>query len=135
MYNFRTKTISFRCQKLKIFRRIYFAQTSYVIMYNDINGLRRIYKSELFNFCQTLKSRNTILMQKLVNFLSDAGKDNVIKQLEREAKELAFNMPGREVEQIFNKPKLSYFVPQESQEEESRQSHPLNSILNLAGFA
>ncbi|XP_024029190.1 vicilin [Morus notabilis] len=62
-------------------------------------------------------------------------KDNVIKQLEREAKELAFNMPGREVEQIFNKPKLSYFVPQESQEEESRQSHPLNSILNLAGFA
>lgn len=66
-----------------------------------------------------------------------AGKDNMIKQLEREAKELAFNMPGREVEQIFNQPRLSFFVPQErSQEEEGhRRSHPLNSILNLAGFA
>ncbi|POO02125.1 Bicupin, oxalate decarboxylase/oxidase [Trema orientale] len=72
------------------------------------------------------------------NFI--AGKDNIIKQLEREAKELAFNMPGREVEQIFNQqPKMSHFVPQDQsqqQQEEGRsRSHPLASILNVAAFA
>ncbi|XP_060959631.1 vicilin Jug r 2.0101 [Cannabis sativa] len=67
------------------------------------------------------------------NFI--AGKDNIIKQLEKEAQELAFNMQGSEVEQIFNQPKLSYFVPQQQQEEGRGQSHPLSSILNLAGFA
>ncbi|XP_062108267.1 vicilin Jug r 2.0101 [Humulus lupulus] len=66
------------------------------------------------------------------NFI--AGKDNIIKQLEKEAQELAFNMQGSEVEQIFNQPKLSYFVPQQQQEGRD-QSHPLSSILNLAGFA
>ncbi|KAL5541526.1 hypothetical protein UlMin_009236 [Ulmus minor] len=65
-----------------------------------------------------------------------AGRDNMLRQLEKEAKELAFNMPGQEVEQILNQSKLSCFVPVESQQEgRGRTSHPLvNSILDLAGF-
>lgn len=41
--------------------------------------------------------------------------------MEREAKELAFNAEGEEVEQIFNSQKLSYFVPKLENEQEEQQ--------------
>ncbi|XP_060179384.1 vicilin Cor a 11.0101-like [Lycium barbarum] len=42
------------------------------------------------------------------NFL--AGQQSIWKNVEREAKELSFNLPGREVEQILQKQDQSYFV-------------------------
>ncbi|KAH0637167.1 hypothetical protein KY289_037082 [Solanum tuberosum] len=42
------------------------------------------------------------------NFL--AGKQNIWRNIDREAKELSFNMAGREVEKIFQKQDESYFV-------------------------
>ncbi|KAF9622586.1 hypothetical protein IFM89_032485 [Coptis chinensis] len=52
-----------------------------------------------------------------------AGQENVLNQLEREAKELAFNMPAKEVEAIFNNQRQSVFLPgpnQRQQREEGR---------------
>ncbi|TMW80703.1 hypothetical protein EJD97_016452 [Solanum chilense] len=42
------------------------------------------------------------------NFL--AGKQNIWRNIDKEAKELSFNMAGREVEEIFQKQDESYFV-------------------------
>ncbi|CAN1766154.1 Vicilin Cor a 11.0101 [Linum perenne] len=40
-----------------------------------------------------------------------AGKDNVMSKMEREALELGFGAPGKEVEQIFNNQKEVFFFP------------------------
>lgn len=66
------------------------------------------------------------------NFL--AGKDNVMNQVETEAKELAFNVEGQEADRIFNNQKQSYFVPQHGQREEGSRRHPLNSILDFGAI-
>lgn len=62
-----------------------------------------------------------------VNFL--AGRENIINQLDREAKELSFNMPATEVEEMFQKQRNSHFMagPQ-------RRQTALVSILDFAGF-
>ena len=67
------------------------------------------------------------------NFL--AGQNNIINQLEREAKELSFNMPREEIEEIFERQVESYFVPMERQSRRGQgRDHPLASILDFAGF-
>jgi len=67
------------------------------------------------------------------NFL--AGQENIINQMEREAKELSFNMPRGEIEEIFGNQRESYFVPKERQSQRGQgRDHPLASILELAGF-
>ncbi|KAF3621969.1 hypothetical protein FXO38_26983 [Capsicum annuum] len=69
-----------------------------------------------------------------VNFL--VGKQSIWSDIETEAKELAFNMPTKEVEEIFQKQEESYFVPgpeQRERGEEGRwvQEHHLSSILDF----
>ncbi|PHU21852.1 hypothetical protein BC332_06959 [Capsicum chinense] len=69
-----------------------------------------------------------------VNFL--AGKQSIWSDIETEAKELAFNMTTKEVEEIFQKQEESYFVPgpeQRERGEEGRwvQEHHLSSILDF----
>lgn len=54
-----------------------------------------------------------------------------MNQVETEAKELAFNVAGKEADGIFNNQKQSHFVPQQGQREESSRSHPLTSILDF----
>ncbi|XP_015868106.3 vicilin Jug r 2.0101 [Ziziphus jujuba] len=53
------------------------------------------------------------------NFI--AGRDSIVMKMERAAKELAFNVEGEEVEQIFGSQKLSYFVPKLETEQEELQ--------------
>ncbi|KAF3457105.1 hypothetical protein FNV43_RR01762 [Rhamnella rubrinervis] len=68
------------------------------------------------------------------NFL--AGKESMMNQVEREAKEVAFNVEGEDMEQIFNKQKLSYFVPQQQSQQQGQRGRdqPLSSILDFADF-
>lgn len=67
------------------------------------------------------------------NFL--AGQDSIINQLEREAKELSFDMPREEIEELFGSQRESYFVPADRQSPRGRgRDHPLASILNFTGF-
>lgn len=70
------------------------------------------------------------------NFL--AGRDNIMNQVEREAKELCFNAPGELVERIFRNQKESHFVagPQERhrREEEEGRGQPLESVFQLSGL-
>ncbi|KAI3975404.1 hypothetical protein MKX01_004491 [Papaver californicum] len=40
-----------------------------------------------------------------------AGRNNVLSQIERQAKELAFNIPAREVEEILNNQQETFFFP------------------------
>ncbi|XP_042482210.1 vicilin Jug r 6.0101-like [Macadamia integrifolia] len=40
-----------------------------------------------------------------------AGKENVIQQLEKEAKELSFGVPEKQVDEVFNSQKESFFFP------------------------
>ncbi|XP_043693277.1 vicilin Cor a 11.0101-like [Telopea speciosissima] len=40
-----------------------------------------------------------------------AGNENVIQQLEKEAKELSFGLPEKEVDEVFNNQRESYFFP------------------------
>ncbi|XP_059660480.1 vicilin Cor a 11.0101 [Cornus florida] len=51
-----------------------------------------------------------------------AGRRNIINQMEREAKELAFNVPAREVEAIFRNQNEEFFFrgPHQQQEQEGR---------------
>ena len=59
----------------------------------------------------------------LVSSLFDClGKGNVMNKLEKEAKELAFNSPAREVERIFNLEDGDLFFqgPKEREEEYGR---------------
>jgi hypothetical protein len=39
------------------------------------------------------------------------GKGNIVNEFEREAKELAFNLPSREVERIFKNQDQVFFFP------------------------
>ncbi|KAK6913966.1 Cupin 1 [Dillenia turbinata] len=70
------------------------------------------------------------------NFL--AGQENVLNQLEKEAKELSFNTRAEEVEEIFKNQKDSYFVagPKEFEEREEKggRGQRLSSILDFAAF-
>ncbi|OVA05422.1 Cupin 1 [Macleaya cordata] len=47
-----------------------------------------------------------------------AGRDSMLNQIEKEAKELAFNLPAREVEEIFNNQKETFFFPGPSHRQE-----------------
>lgn len=49
-----------------------------------------------------------------------AGKKNVVSQFEREAKELAFGVPVREVDRIFNKQTGEYFLEGPNNREQGR---------------
>ncbi|KAK6913959.1 Cupin 1 [Dillenia turbinata] len=67
------------------------------------------------------------------NFL--AGQENVLNQLEKEAKELSFNTRAEEVEEILKNQKDSYFVagpPKEFEEREEKggRGQRLSSILD-----
>ncbi|KAJ4822089.1 hypothetical protein Tsubulata_041574, partial [Turnera subulata] len=68
------------------------------------------------------------------NFL--AGKNNIMNEVEREAKELAFNVPGEQVEKIFKNQKESHFVagPRQRQGEKQGRGHPLETVLDLPGL-
>ncbi|KAE8658343.1 Vicilin GC72-A [Hibiscus syriacus] len=68
------------------------------------------------------------------NFI--AGKDNMMKQMDSEAKELAFGLPSKFVDEIFSGPKESYFVSRQSQQrgDEESRGKPMNSILDLTRF-
>jgi len=66
----------------------------------------------------------------LVDFcLVCEGRENIINLLDREAKELSFNLPAEEVEEMFQRQRKSYFMagPQ-------REQSALVSILDFAGF-
>ncbi|KAI3947011.1 hypothetical protein MKW98_003574 [Papaver atlanticum] len=65
------------------------------------------------------------------NFL--AGRENVMNQMSREAKELGFNVQAKEVEEIFNNQKESFFLPG-PQQQQQKHDVPLNSIYDFAGF-
>ncbi|MCL7045940.1 hypothetical protein MKW94_016751 [Papaver nudicaule] len=72
------------------------------------------------------------------NFL--AGRENVMNQMSKEAKELGFNVQAKEVEEIFNQ-KESFFLPgpqqqQQKQQREEGEAHHvlLSSINDFAGF-
>ncbi|KAJ8426328.1 hypothetical protein Cgig2_009364 [Carnegiea gigantea] len=62
-----------------------------------------------------------------MNFL--AGQENIINLLDREAKELSFNLPAEEVEEMFQRQRKSVFMagPQ-------REQSALVSIVDFAGF-
>ncbi|KAH9605154.1 hypothetical protein KSS87_014617 [Heliosperma pusillum] len=75
------------------------------------------------------------------NFL--AGQENMINQLDDEAKELAFKMPARQVEEMFMKQQNSFFMagPQQQQRQQQQQQQPqrkgespLLSVLSFAGL-
>ncbi|KAL5704859.1 hypothetical protein ACHQM5_023229 [Ranunculus cassubicifolius] len=69
-----------------------------------------------------------------------AGKGNLLNQLEREAKELSFNMPASEVEEILNNQKQFVFLPgpnqrqQQEQREGQHGSFILESLVNIIPF-
>ncbi|XP_038982035.1 vicilin Car i 2.0101-like [Phoenix dactylifera] len=68
-----------------------------------------------------------------------AGSNNILKQMDRMTKELAFDQPAREVDEVLNAPREEVFMagPQEREREseggEGRDG-PLESILEFAGF-
>ncbi|PIA31706.1 hypothetical protein AQUCO_04900178v1 [Aquilegia coerulea] len=62
--------------------------------------------------CFDIKARNN-------RMYALAGNNNILKQLQRESKELSFNVPARQVEEIFNKQQESWFFPGPEQ----RQQH------------
>ncbi|PIA50993.1 hypothetical protein AQUCO_01100067v1 [Aquilegia coerulea] len=68
-----------------------------------------------------------------------AGQNNLLNQLQREAKELAFNKPAREVETILNNQRQSVFLPgphQHQQREHSEEGRHggLLSIADVLAF-
>lgn len=68
-----------------------------------------------------------------------AGKNNVVNQMDREAKELAFGVPSRLVDEVFGQSKQDVFVrgPEQQRKEEAeeeRGGRPLSSVLEFAGF-
>lgn len=79
---------------------------------------------------------DVIYMHVMRDIYMHAGKESMVNEVEREAMELAFNVGGEDMEQIFNKQKLSYFVPQQQsqQQGQQRRDQPLASILDFAGF-
>jgi hypothetical protein len=78
-----------------------------------------------------------LIVYELTNVFVYVGQDNIINQFEREAKELAFNMPAEEIDQIFKDipREFSYFVPSDRQSQQRQgRDHPLASILGFKGF-
>ncbi|XP_050219262.1 vicilin Jug r 2.0101 [Mercurialis annua] len=67
------------------------------------------------------------------NFLA-GQKDNIMKQIEREANELSFNAPAELIEKIFRNQKESHFVPQQSQRQQRGEERTFPSILEFDGF-
>ncbi|KAM3326541.1 vicilin Cor a 11 [Capsicum chacoense] len=63
-----------------------------------------------------------------------AGKQNIWRNVDREAKELSFNMPGREVEEIFQKQDQSYFVTGPGQQREKGEQGKRGQELNLSSI-
>ncbi|XP_059310578.1 vicilin Car i 2.0101-like [Lycium ferocissimum] len=61
-----------------------------------------------------------------MNFL--AGQKSIWRNVDREAKELSFNMPAREVEEILQKQRQSYFV---AGPEQRQQQQYVSSILDF----
>lgn len=53
-----------------------------------------------------------------------AGQNNVLNQLGREAKELSFNMPARDVEAVLNNQRHSGFLPGLNQRQQKRGGTP-----------
>lgn len=99
-----------------------------------ING-----KNNQRNFLAGKRSIMLIDDQELLKFNYSVfvyvGQENIIKQMEREAKELAFNLPREEIEKIFGNQRESYFVPKERQSQRGQgRDHPLASILDFTGF-
>ncbi|XP_038882302.1 vicilin Car i 2.0101 [Benincasa hispida] len=67
------------------------------------------------------------------NFL--AGRENIMNEVDREAKELAFNVEGKQAEEIFKSQKESFFTEgPEGGRRRSMERSPLMSILKLAGY-
>lgn len=62
----------------------------------------------------------------------NVGKENVWKEVEREAKALAFGIPAKEVEEILRKQDESYFVAGPHQQQ--GKQHRISSILEFGGF-
>ncbi|OMO85650.1 Cupin 1 [Corchorus olitorius] len=67
-----------------------------------------------------------------------AGKNNLVRQMDSEAKEISFGIPSKLIDEVFNKPQESHFMsfsPQQRQprEEEMRgNNNRLSSILEFA---
>nr|prf major storage protein [Theobroma cacao] len=63
-----------------------------------------------------------------------AGKKNLVRQMDSEAKELSFGVPSKLVDNIFNNPDESYFMSfsQQRQRRDERRGNPLASILDFA---
>lgn len=68
-----------------------------------------------------------------------AGRNNVVSKMERQAKELAFGVPSKLVDEVFSRQQEEMFVrgpqsqqPREREEEEEGRRQPLNSILEFA---
>ncbi|XVE81649.1 hypothetical protein DITRI_Ditri15bG0082200 [Diplodiscus trichospermus] len=64
-----------------------------------------------------------------------AGKKNLMRQMDSEAKEISFGVPSKLVDEIFNNQEESYFVPfsqQRQRESEERRGTPLASFLDFA---
>ncbi|KAE8650351.1 hypothetical protein Csa_011687 [Cucumis sativus] len=67
------------------------------------------------------------------NFL--AGRENIMNEVDREAKELAFNVEGKQAEETFKSQKESFFTEgPEGGRGRSRERTPLLSILKLTGY-
>ncbi|XP_056170713.1 vicilin Jug r 2.0101 [Syzygium oleosum] len=52
-----------------------------------------------------------------------AGKENIISQMDRETKELSFDLPAREVDRIFGNQEESYFVSSQQQPRSEQGEH------------
>ncbi|XP_021291635.1 vicilin [Herrania umbratica] len=63
-----------------------------------------------------------------------AGKKNMVRQMDSEAKELSFGVPSKLVDDIFNNPDESYFMSfsQQRQRGDERRGNPLASIMDFA---
>lgn len=65
----------------------------------------------------------------------ETGRENIMNEVDREAKELAFNIEGKQADEIFKSQRESFFTegPKGGQRRSSERS-PLMSILKLAGY-
>ncbi|KAF5752254.1 vicilin-like antimicrobial peptides 2-2 [Tripterygium wilfordii] len=65
-----------------------------------------------------------------------AGRDNIVQQLEKEAKEMSFNVPAEQVEKVFSRQRESFYLggTQQWQRREEGRGHPLTSIFDFPGF-
>ncbi|KAL3727195.1 hypothetical protein ACJRO7_032013 [Eucalyptus globulus] len=59
-----------------------------------------------------------------------AGKENIINRMDREVKELSFDLPAREVDRVFRNQEKSYFVSSEQQQprRERRERRKIEKI-------